>query len=46
MTVIAGKISKDKKTIVIGSDSQTTRGGQKFTPEDSTQVKSKVLKSP
>ena len=44
MTVIAAKFSEDKKKIVIGSDSQTTRGGQKFTPEDSTQVKSKVLK--
>jgi hypothetical protein len=44
MTVIAAKFSKDRKTIVIGSDSQTTRGGQKYTPEDSTQLKSKVLK--
>lgn len=44
MTAIAAKFSKDRKVIVLGSDSQTTWGETKYSKSETTEIKSKILK--
>ncbi len=43
MTAIAARFSKNRKIIQLASDSQTTAGGGKYTPEETSQVKSKII---
>lgn len=44
MTAIAAKFSKDRKKIILGSDSQTTWGSMKYNSKETTEIKSKITK--